>query len=140
MAETSLVKKLLIKPGNRLLILNAPDGYPALLGELPEGVTIDTAPSSLYDQVQVFAYHKADLDTRAVAAIQSVKPGGILWIMYPKKSGAIKTDISRDVGWEKVVAAGYEGVTQIAIDATWSALRFRPFSEIKVLTREKYRK
>lgn len=49
----------------------------------------------------------------------------LLWIAYPKKSGKIRSDISRDNGWELVFAAGYEPVTQVAIDDDWSALRFR---------------
>lgn len=33
--------------------------------------------------------------------------------------------MTRDNGWEVVFAAGYDPVMQIAVDADWSALRFR---------------
>jgi len=136
MAETSLVKKLVIKPGYQLLIMNAPEGYTDLLGELPEGVIIDAAAEKQYDWVQLFVKSKADLNAHAPAAIAAVKPGGLLWFAYPKKSSAIKTDINRDDGWEVVLNAGWDPVTQIAIDATWSALRFKPTGDIKVMTRK----
>jgi hypothetical protein len=135
MAETSLVKKLNIKPGYKVLILNAPQEYQ--LGELPEGVEIATNGSGTFELVQLFVYSRADIEQKALAAIQAVKPGSLLWFAYPKKTGKIKTDISRDSGWNTVVESGWEPVTQIAIDERWSALRFRPLGEIKVMTRKK---
>jgi len=137
MGETPLVKKLNIRPGYKVLILNAPQEYRAFLGDVPEGVEIVTNGGGTFDLVQLFVYSRADVEQKALVAIKAVKPGGLLWFAYPKKSGKIKTDISRDSGWNTVVEAGWEGVTQIAIDDTWSALRFRPLSEIKVMTRKK---
>ncbi|KAB2856206.1 MAG: hypothetical protein F9K46_14515 [Anaerolineae bacterium] len=136
MAETSLVKKLVIKQGYRLLILNAPEGYLDLLGELPDGAAIDATADGQYELVLLFVKSKADLNAHAPSAIAAVKPGGLLWFAYPKKSGSIKTDINRDDGWEMVLKAGWDPVTQIAIDATWSALRFKPTGDIKVMTRK----
>ena len=54
------------------------------------------------------ATYKTREDISHPAAIESVKPGGLLWFSYPKKSSAIKTDIARDVGWETVAGAGLE--------------------------------
>jgi len=54
-----------------------------------------------------------------------------LWFCYPKKTGKIKTDISRDIGWDTVAKLGYEGIRAISIDDTWSGMRFRPREEIK---------
>jgi hypothetical protein len=131
MADTSLASKLQVKPGMKLLIMNAPDGYLKLLDKLPAGAEVTTNEDGTFDFVQAFVYNKADIDRLAPKAIRAVKPGGMLWFSYPKKTGKIKTDISRDVGWDMVAKAGWEGVRQIAIDDTWSALRFRPASEIK---------
>ena len=60
---------------------------------------------------------------------------GRLWFAYPKRSGPVRTDITRDRGWEALVEAGFLGVAQVAIDETWSALRFRRREEIPRLTR-----
>ena len=62
--------------------------------------------------------------------------GKKLWFAYPKKTGAIQTDITRDHGWAPLAAADLLPVTQVAIDATWSALRFRYRDEIPTLTRK----
>ncbi|GAB4459307.1 MAG: hypothetical protein OHK0037_04430 [Elainellaceae cyanobacterium] len=42
----------------------------------------------------------------------------------------MKTDLTRDIGWDVVTKAGLKGVAQVAIDETWSALRFRPVDEV----------
>ena len=133
MADTPLTKKLAIKPGYKLLILNAPDGYIGSLNPLPEGATIHTsmAGASGFDFVQVFVRSKADVNTSARSAIGVLKPGGLLWFAFPKKTSKIKTDVARDVGWDTLTDMAYGPVTAIAIDDTWSALRFRPNSEVK---------
>ena len=130
MSETLLLKKLGIKPGKSLLILNAPDGYIATLAPLPEDATLQTQAGGTFDFVQVFVRDKADLHRNAPTAMQALKSGGLLWFTYPKKTSAIKSDISRDVLWEELSDTGMSPVTMIAIDETWSALRFRPTSEV----------
>ncbi len=113
--------------------MKAPDGYMQTLGTLPESTKVKTSTEGTFafDFVQLFVYNKADIDANATTAMQAVKPGGLLWFSYPKKSSKVKTDITRDIGWEGVMSAGIRPVTQIAIDDTWSALRFRPASEVK---------
>ncbi|GAA2713463.1 hypothetical protein GCM10009865_41090 [Aeromicrobium ponti] len=39
-------------------------------------------------------------------------------------------DLTRDEGWEPVKEAGYTGIASVAIDETWSAMRFRPAKEV----------
>jgi hypothetical protein len=128
MADSSLTKKLGLKPGRRALILNAPDGYRALLDPLPEGVDLTTAPDGTFDFVQLFAKNKADLAEYAPTAMAAVKPGGMLWISFPKKTSKIQTDISRDTGWDVIQQAGWQGVFLISVGDIWSAMRFRPAS------------
>jgi len=54
----------------------------------------------------------------------------LLWIAYPKQSSGIKTDVNRDILWQLSLQTGLRPVTQIAIDETWSALRFRPAERV----------
>jgi hypothetical protein len=134
MPETSLAKKVGIKPGQRLLLLHAPDGFRARLDPLPDGVELVEAdeqpPEGSFDAILLFVENKAALDRLAPSAITALRPGGLLWIAYPKKSAKTGADITRDEGWDVIVAAGLRPVTQIAIDETWSALRFRPVADV----------
>ena len=131
MAPSPLVKKLGLKPGQRLLVLGAPDGYLDALGELPEGVALSSAPDGAFDRIQVFVRDAAEVARDGPTAMAALADGGALWFSYPKRSSGVTTDITRDRGWEALSAAGWRPVSQISIDETWSALRFRPEAEVK---------
>lgn len=130
MADTSLAKKLGLKPGQHAVVLNAPEGYRERLGALPDEVELAERLEGAADFVQVFVRDRAAVERDVPAALAAVKPGGLLWLTYPKQSSKVKTDITRDRGWDVVYAAGWRPVTQIAIDETWSALRFRPRADV----------
>jgi hypothetical protein len=76
----------------------------------------------------VFVPDRAAVAKFASLATKAIKPDGLLWFAYPKLTGAIRTDINRDTGWEPVRAVGFAVVAAVSIDATWSALRFRPLA------------
>ena len=135
MEQNVLIKKLGVKPGQKLLVMNPPPDYIKKLGELPEGTEISTAPEGAFDFVQLFVRKKADIEEQASIAIQALKLGGLLWFAYPKKSSGVKTDITRDIGWEAVRSTGMRPVSLVSIDDTWSALRFRPESDVKARKR-----
>lgn len=133
----AIVKKLKILPHKKILVLNAPEDYFKDLSALPEGVSLHTAPEGKYEFVHLFVSSIRELAEMGPAAVHAAGYDGMLWVSYPKKSSKIKTDINRDQGWEVLLNEGLVGVTQIAIDETWSALRFRPREAIKKLTRKK---
>ena len=134
MTENPLLKKLQLKSALRVLILNAPEGYVASLGPLPNGVAQADGQAGTFDFVQLFVRDSAELAAFAPNALAKIKPDGVLWIAYPKQSSKVTTDITRDRGWEPVTAAGLRPVTQIAIDEIWSALRWRPIELVKSRT------
>jgi hypothetical protein len=141
MTQSVLAKKLGIKPGQRLLVLNAPAGYESQLAPLPENANVlvaatpaeydAAAQAGLFDFVQGFVRHQADLDALADLALGALTPGGLLWFAYPKISAKTGSDITRDTGWDRLHAAGFQGVSLVAVDATWSAMRFRPVADSK---------
>ena len=121
-----IAKKLGIKPGWNVLVLNAPDGYHDLLRPLPEATRLATSPGAAFDIVQAFAATRAELDSVVHDALSSLKDGGSLWFCFPKRASGISTDLTRDEGWDHVWDAGFEIVSLVSIDSTWSAARFRP--------------
>ncbi|MDB5076388.1 MAG: hypothetical protein JWO42_2567 [Chloroflexi bacterium] len=125
MPDTPLAKKLFIKPGMRLLILNAPEGYRSLLGELHAEPESTPGQAGTFDWVQMFAKNLTELEQASPAAQTAVKPGGTLWISFPKKTSKLASDIGRDSAWNLMGEKGWQGTTNIAIDETWSAMRFK---------------
>ena len=127
----ALAKKLQIKSGMKVALVNAPAGAAEKLRPLPDGATITTAGSP-HDAVLAFAKDQAELQRVARDAIKATKADGLLWISYPKGSAGAKTDLNRDVLREVVAERhGLEGVSLVAVDETWSAMRFRPKAATK---------
>jgi hypothetical protein len=131
MAEKTLAQKLLIKPGMRGAVINAPAGFREKLGELPEAAQLDTTLDGRYQLLLLFVESRATLAAWSSKILEAAQPGILLWIAFPKKSGSIKADINRDAGWEPLQQAGWDAIASISIDDTWSALRFRPVEEIQ---------
>jgi hypothetical protein len=125
MAESALAKKLRVLPGNRLLVLNVPDGYESELAPLPDGASVTTAAEGTFDVVQAFARDSTELRRIVPVATSALAPGGILWIAWPKKTAKLASDLDRDSLWAALNAAGWVGVASIAVNETWSALRFK---------------
>jgi hypothetical protein len=130
--QSPLVKKLRIQPGQRLLLLNAPPGFVASLGDLPEGAQLSEQPAlqAEYDYCHLFARNSSELADLVPTAAKAVKYDGLLWVSYPKVSSKVKTDLSRDALWELPGGAGLRPVAQVSIDKTWSAIRFRPTEKV----------
>jgi hypothetical protein len=63
-------------------------------------------------------------------SLKNVESDSVLWIAYPKGSSGIKTDINRDKLMQTAEGFGITTVTAIAINETWSALRFRPIERV----------
>lgn len=126
-----LTKKLHIKAGQTGLIINPPSDFEEMVGGYPEGFTPVEVGATGVDFVMLFVLDKADLHSLGPKAILAIKHDGILWFAYPKRGSGMETDISGDVGWDVITAAGLRGIAQISLNATWSALRFRPVDKVK---------
>ena len=119
-------KKLQIRPGATVALVNAPTGIAEQLSPLPDGAVWVAGEGVRADVVLLFAWNSTDLDKLTAQAFRQLAPEGILWVAYPKGTAKVATDLTRDRGWTPLQAAGYEAVAQVAVDAPWSALRFRP--------------
>jgi hypothetical protein len=79
-ADTPLPKRLRIKAGHQVLILNSPDGYAEAFGPVPDEVEVAVNPDGVFDCVHLFVKEKAQLDRLAPVALESAKPDGLLWV------------------------------------------------------------
>jgi Protein of unknown function (DUF3052) len=120
---TPLVRKLGIRPGAKVAILGAPDGFDATLGELPDGAVVTRRLGGSRDMVVFFTTRRAALAGRLDALRAAVAPDGMVWVAWPKKASGVPTDVTEDVVREVVLPAGMVDVKVCAIDATWSGLK-----------------
>lgn len=125
-SQRSLAEKLGLKPGMRVCILNAPDGYLQALGAIVAQVelTENLTPAHHCDLIHLFLRE----DSTALERVSHVKPAlktsGALWISWPKKSANVVTDISESAVREIGLAVGLVDVKVAAIDSIWSGLKF----------------
>ena len=121
---TPLPKKLGIKPGMSIAVLNAPMNVHALLGELPDRVAISTRLSGHHDLVLTFVTRQVDFATRVSALTTAISPDGMIWVAWPKRASKIETDMTEDVIREIVLpSTGLVDVKVCAIDNVWSGLK-----------------
>lgn len=126
---TPLPKKLGIKPGITVGLVNAPDGISKLLEPLPENVTVKkltwgrrtkAAPELLI----WFPKSASDLETRIDDAGDRFAQGGGVWIAWPKKAAKIETDLTQNLVREIGLASGLVDYKICSINETYSGLKF----------------
>ena len=125
-SKKSLSKKMFIKEGYTLLLVCEPKDYRSLLKDVPEDFTVTTDVSGPVDLIQVFVKTRSELEEQLPILKNHLKPDGFLWIAYPKGTSKIETDINRDSIWAYAKTLHLKAIHQIAVDDTWSAMRFRP--------------
>jgi hypothetical protein len=118
---TPLPRKLGIKPGHRVALLGAPDGFE--LPELPRGVQVKRRAAGKADVIVTFHTRRAELERRLPALRALMEPAAGLWIAWPKRASKIETDITEDVLREIALPTGLVDNKVCAIDETWSGLR-----------------
>jgi hypothetical protein len=121
---TPLPQKLGIKPGARLALVRAPEGFERELGPLPDGVRVRTQVRGAQDVVLFFATRRAELERRFDGLARAVAPAGGLWIAWPKQTACVATDLREGIVRELGLAHGLVDNKVCAVDDTWSALRF----------------
>jgi len=124
-ADRSLASRLLLKPGQRLAVIEVPEDARRLYEELPAGATLAHGDPKGAAVIHLWVRDRAQLAQTWPAVAAAVSVNTVVWISYPKRSGRIATDISRDEGWAPVLDSGFDPVSQFAVDEDWSALRFR---------------
>jgi hypothetical protein len=126
---TTTAAKLLMKPGHRVLLLHPPAGYPEALAPLPAGVQIITQIEPLISLVLLFVEQRTVLDASLPELAPILDDKSLFWIAYRKGGTKAGTDLNRDRLWEALAPWHWSGVTLIALDDRWSAMRFKPSSE-----------
>ncbi len=121
---TPLAKKLGIKPGMRVVALDAPGDYATLLAPLPDDVSLTSTLTDNAAFVHIFCDDRAILEARLPEARDALRSDGILWLSWPKKASGVATNLDGNVVRGLGLEAGLVDIKVCAVDATWSGLKF----------------
>jgi hypothetical protein len=124
---TPLPKKLGIKPGHSVVLLNAPNSYKNTLGELPGGVKFSSSLKSSdgggHDLIHFFTTSRLQLENELPRLAKKITQDGMIWVSWPKKASGVKTDITEDTVRDTALGLGLVDVKVCAVDETWSGLK-----------------
>ena len=120
---TPLVKKLGIKEGFDILIVNPPAGFEHQL-ELPKDVTVNGKSKKPRDFVLLFAKNQHLLEQEFSRYSAKLTPAGILWISWPKKTSGVQSDLNENIVRDIGLARGMVDIKVCAVDEVWSGLKF----------------
>ncbi len=123
-AGRPLDRKLGLRPGMTLALVDAPPDFRTTLAPLPAGVRVRDGQQGDEDLVIWFVRSREGL-ARNLEWVTLPRQGTFpVWIAWPKKASGIRSDLSQAVVRRTGLAAGLVDYKICAIDTTWSALLF----------------
>ena len=105
-------------------MVNAPEGFQEILGELPEGVVLRSGLQSIGDLTLWFVRSRSELEEGMSNKMVDYGESAGLWIIWPKKSSGVQNDLTQNIVRKIGLASGLVDFKISAIDKTWSGLRF----------------
>jgi hypothetical protein len=122
---SSLAKKMNVKPGNPIEVINCPTGLKERLALEFADHTLTFAQGELSGVVLIFISNKDQMNRLVFPILPELSGEYPLWLAYPKGTSGVKTDVNRDVLWKLMESAGWGPARIIALDDTWACLWFR---------------
>lgn len=122
-AGQALPKKLGIKAGMTIALVNAPTGFLQLLEPIPEGVHFKDDFAAGCEMVIWFIRSQSDL-VHAVQIASGLKMLHSLWFAWPKKASGLPSDLNQQAVRDTGLAHNWVDYKICSIDPTWSGLLF----------------
>ncbi len=120
---TPLAKKLGIKQGDSIMLVNAPGYYFNLFTDLPDDLRINDNSVLKKDLIHFFTGQKDEYLSKLPDLKGQIKSNGIIWVSWPKKASKVVTDITEDVIRNYALQTGLVDIKVCAVDETWSGLK-----------------
>ena len=127
----TLVEKLGIKPGYRVLAINAPAHYRDILRPLPHGVSFLSRPAKHVDLIHMFVSRRSEIAKELPRQRRIMPDSGVLWVSWPKKASGLSTDVTEDVVREVALPLGLVDTKVCAVDDVWSGLKLMVRRELR---------
>lgn len=115
-----LLDRLNLAPGSVARLMDAPDDWVARFREASaDGVTWEDAGPCSW--LLAFADDQAALKALVPRAVPVLAEDAVFWVAHPR--GA-HSDLTREKGWQPLIAQGFGATDCVVLDDQWQALRF----------------
>jgi len=120
---TPLAKKLGIKDGTRVLVIDPPANYLELIAPLPAGASVTDKPTKELDFIHFFTNSRDGLAAGLNQYKKLIKQDGAIWVSWYKKAAKLPTEITEDVIRDVALPLGLVDIKVCAVDEKWSGLK-----------------
>jgi hypothetical protein len=121
---TPLPKKLGIREGSSVFLVNAPDGFVGLLTPMPDGAKLLKKIAKPLAVGVLFATERSELIEWFDPIVASLDTSGRLWVAWPKKASKVPTDIDFDFAQGIGLDAGLVDNKSASITDVFQGLQF----------------
>ena len=118
---TPLVKKLGIKPNDKIRIVNAPDGYWDWINPLPDGIS--TSGTKNFNFIHLFVQKKKTFEKELLSLQKKMTQNGMIWVSWPKKSAKMDSDMDENIIRNFALKNKLVDVKVCAVSEVWSGLK-----------------
>ncbi|MGN7989452.1 YdeI/OmpD-associated family protein [Pedobacter sp. 22226] len=129
--ENLFLKKLQVKPGYTVKVVDAPEHAAAIFGDIPSDIVIKYNEEADFNTLIIFTISKDQLNQQIQRNLRQINAKTIFWVFYPKKSAKIKSDLDLMKSWQELNAFGLTPCASAAVNETWTALRLKLIEEVK---------
>ncbi len=122
-SKTPLAKKLGIKEGYRIKLINQPGYYFELFIDMPV-VSHSAGAKGKKNFIHFFTSRLSELDKTLPKLKNEIEQDGMIWVSWPKRSAKMDTDVTENLVRDIGISCGLVDIKVCAIDDTWSGLKF----------------
>lgn len=126
---TPLPKKLGIKPEMRMGEIGMPEDVRDRLSA--EGLIEPWVPDQKFDFVMVFYTDRNEFEHVIQRLAESIFPGGILWLCWPKKASKVPTTVDDNIFRDVCLPMGIVDIKVCAVSDVWSGSKYMWRTELR---------
>ncbi|MEO7212176.1 DUF3052 family protein [Mucilaginibacter sp.] len=120
---TPLAKKLGIRSGFNVRLINQPAHYFDLFADMPPDIVLVDDNETTVNLIHFFTKEYSELVSILPILRQQITQDGIIWVSWPKKASKVITDVTEDKIRDLALQTGLVDVKVCAVDEVWSGLK-----------------
>lgn len=122
-SSNPLYKKLGLNEGQTIVLINPPDNYYELIGDIAATLTIAKKNATALDFIHFFTNSQKEFTSMLPTLMKQIKKDGAIWVSWYKKSAGKPTELTENFIRDIALAVGLVDVKVCAVDDDWSGLK-----------------